>query len=180
MSERSEIRELRDHAAIEQALDRMADEVVSTVGGDLRLVGIRRGGVPLAHRLAERIRQRVGTAPPVGEVDITLYRDDLDAHPVPQVGPTRIPFAITGRPMVLVDDVLYTGRTVRAALDQISDFGRPSRIFLAVLAERPGRELPVQPDFVGFRLEARPDERIEVLLDEEQGDRIVVQRWGGT
>src|SRR5690606_38414983 len=105
-----------------------------------------------------------------------LYRDDLGAHPTPRVGPTRIDFPIEGRPVVLVDDVLYTGRTVRAALDELTDFGRPRRVWLAVLVERPGRELPIQADFVGVRLEAAPEDHIEVRLREQGGADEVLLR----
>jgi len=168
---------LLDEGAIDRALTDIAERIVSANGGgaDLCFVGIQRGGVPLTHRLAARIEAATGIQAPVGILDITLYRDDIGAHPVPQVGPTQISFPITGKGVVLVDDVLYTGRTVRAALDELTDFGRPKRVWLAVLVERPGRELPIQADFVGARLEAGPDESIEVRLRERGGEDQVVR-----
>ncbi len=175
----SETRVLLDEAAIEEAVSALADRLLAANQGaeELCFVGIQRGGVPLAQRLAERIRAATGAEAPVGILDITLYRDDLGAHPVPQVGPTKITFPITGRPVVLVDDVLYTGRTVRAALDELTDFGRPRRVWLAVLAERPGRELPIQADFVGASVEAGPGDNIEVRLREQGGaDEVVLHR----
>jgi pyrimidine operon attenuation protein / uracil phosphoribosyltransferase len=181
MSASSESRVLLGAEEVGAAVDRLAGEILAAnqTGTELCFVGIQRGGVPLAERLAARVAARTGTAPPVGVLDISLYRDDIGAHPVPVVGPTRISFPITGRAVVLVDDVLYTGRTVRAALDELTDFGRPQRVWLAVLAERPGRELPIQADFVGARLQADAGETIEVRLREQGGgDEVVVQRRG--
>lgn len=162
---------LLDGPGVDRAVARLEAGIVGAEGdpSQLCLVGIRRGGVPLAERLAERIRASTGHLPPLGILDITLYRDDLGAHPVPRVGPTRIGFPITDRPVVLVDDVLYTGRTVRAALDELADFGRPRRVYLAVLVERPGRELPIQADFVGEGVLAAPHQRVEVRLREQHG-----------
>lgn len=169
------MRVLLDGAGIDRALATLCDRILDVAGGqDLCLVGIQRGGVPLARRLAESIEARTGRRPPMGYLDITLYRDDLGAHPAPQVGPTRIDFALAGKQVVLVDDVLYTGRTVRAALDEISDFGRPRRIWLAVLVDRPGRELPIQADFAGAHFEAASDESIEVRLRETGGSDQVL------
>lgn len=182
MNAPAETRVLLDAAALEGAVDRLAAQILEAHHGraeQLCFVGIQRGGVPLAERLAARVEAASGVRPPVGILDITLYRDDLGAHPVPKVGPTRISFPITDRALVLVDDVLYTGRTVRAALDELTDFGRPRRVWLAVLAERGGRELPIQADFVGTRLDAADDETIEVRLHEQGGaDQVVVQRRG--
>ncbi|HEY0840857.1 MAG TPA: bifunctional pyr operon transcriptional regulator/uracil phosphoribosyltransferase PyrR [Vulgatibacter sp.] len=160
-----------DGAAIDRAIARIEAAIVAAepASADLCLLGIRRGGVPLAQRLAERIQASTGRVPPLGSLDITLYRDDLAAHAVPKVGPTRIDFPISGKPVVLVDDVLYTGRTVRAALDELSDFGRPRRVYLAVLVDRPGRELPIQADFVGEGVVAGPEQRVEVRLREQHG-----------
>lgn len=172
---------LLDAEGIDRALVRMTHEILEANRGaaDLCLVGIERGGGPLAKRLAERVRAIEGVSPPIGSLDITLYRDDVGAHSAPQVGPTRIDFPITGKTVVLVDDVLYTGRTVRAALDELVDFGRPRRVYLACLVERSGRELPIQPDFVGKHVVAGPGENIEVRLAERQGaDEVVHQRRG--
>ena len=131
----------------------------------LRLVGIRRRGHPLALRLAEALRSLVGLDVPVGVVDITLYRDDLDhGSRWPVLLGTEISFDVDGADIVLVDDVLYTGRTVRAALNTICDLGRPARVRLAALIDRGHRELPIQPDVVGLTVETRRDERIQVRV----------------
>ena len=133
------------------------------------LVGIQRRGVELAARLAVLIGKG-GPPIPLGQLDITLYRDDLSTvGPVPQVGVTSLPDQLEGRTVVIVDDVLYTGRTIRAALDELADFGRPRRILLAVLVDRGGRELPIQADFVGHRVETGGDERIDVAVQELDG-----------
>ena len=130
-------------------------------------MGIRRGGVPIAARLAQHIEELEGVRVPVGAVDIALYRDDAStALPKPQIGRSEIPFAVEGHRIVLVDDVLYTGRTVRAALDALLDYGRPQKIELAVLVERGGRELPIQPDFVVKVAEVGPSDRIDVVADD--------------
>lgn len=156
-----------DEVASQRALRRVASAIAERAGGiaDLCLVGIRRGGEPLAARLAELLAESEGRAPPVGALDITLYRDDAGlAHPAPRIGPSRVGFSVRGRRVVLVDDVLHTGRTIRAAVDALLDYGRPRRIELAVLVDRGGRELPIQPDYVGRALEVPPSERIEVEL----------------
>ncbi|MEN8374089.1 MAG: bifunctional pyr operon transcriptional regulator/uracil phosphoribosyltransferase PyrR [Gemmatimonadota bacterium] len=161
-------RELMDERAVERALARMARELVERNGGvrDMVLVGVHRRGVPLSERLADEIERAEGARPPVGSLDITLYRDDLMAiGPRPVVGESRLPEGgIDGRAVVIVDDVFYTGRTVRAALDELADFGRPSRITLCVLVDRGGRELPIQPDVVGLTVQARAEQRVEVLI----------------
>jgi pyrimidine operon attenuation protein/uracil phosphoribosyltransferase len=158
---------------MERALDRMAEEIVEQAGTDhLILVGIQRRGVELADRLAARIEARHG---PVGrgKLDITLYRDDLQQiGPRPVVGETSLP-PIDGAVVVIVDDVLYTGRTARAALDEFADFGRPRRILLAVLVDRGGRELPIQPDIVGVQLATQPGERVDVWVRELDGHDAV-------
>jgi pyrimidine operon attenuation protein/uracil phosphoribosyltransferase len=139
------------------------------------LVGIRTRGVPLARRLAGLLAQQAAGEPAVGALDITLYRDDLTtiaAQPI--MKGTDIPVSIDGRTVVLVDDVLYTGRTVRAALDELIDFGRPSRIELAVLVDRGHRELPIRADYVGEGLTTTRDESVQVLLAEEDGDDRVL------
>lgn len=163
---------LLDARAVSRALHRMAHQILEFAGGTegLALVGIRRRGVELAQRLARLIEAAEGAPVPCGALDITLYRDDLQlVGPRPVIGQTDLPFDLEGRVVVIVDDVLYTGRTVRAALDQLADFGRPSRIGLCVLVDRGGRELPVQADIVGKRLVARAGERVDVLLTELDG-----------
>jgi pyrimidine operon attenuation protein / uracil phosphoribosyltransferase len=169
---------LLDARAIDRTLRRMADEIVELHDGvdGLVLVGIQRRGVQLAARIAGLIAEREGESPRRGALDITLYRDDLQTiGPRPVVGPTDIPWDIDGARVVIVDDVLYTGRTVRAALDELADFGRPARIGLAVLVDRGGRELPIHADVVGKRIELRPDQRVDVLVDELDGrDAVVV------
>jgi pyrimidine operon attenuation protein/uracil phosphoribosyltransferase len=169
---------LLDPRAMDRTLRRMADEIVELHDGitDLVLVGIQRRGVQLADRIAQLIAEREGEAPRRGALDITLYRDDLQTvGPRPVVGPTDIPGDIDGARVVIVDDVLYTGRTVRAALDELADFGRPARIGLAVLIDRGGRELPIHADVVGKRVELRTDQRVDVLVAELDGrDAVVV------
>ena len=163
-----------DTRAVERALERMAREIVeSNADGvtGLCLIGIQRRGVELAARLGNLIEEAEGVRVETGSLDITLYRDDLMAiGPRPVVGETRLPsFGIDGKVVVIVDDVCYSGRTVRAALDELADFGRPARIMLCVLVDRGGRELPIQPDIVGRRIEAAPDERIDVRVPEIDG-----------
>lgn len=165
-------RQLLDPPAIERALQRMALEIVERAGGTtgLVLVGIQRRGVELAERLAHLIEARHG---PIqrGKLDITLYRDDLSTvGPRPVVGETSLPPDIDGRIVVLVDDVLYTGRTVRAALDEFADFGRPARILLCVLVDRGGRELPIHADIIGLSVTAQADERVDVRVRELDGE----------
>ena len=169
-----------DARAVERALERMAREIVERNGGTvtgLCLIGIQRRGVELSSRLADLIEQSEGVRPETGSLDITLYRDDLmQVGPRPVVGETRIPsFGIDGKVVVIVDDVCYTGRTVRAALDEVADFGRPARIMLCVLIDRGGRELPIQPDIVGKRIDLRADERIDVHVPEVDQE-LSVQR----
>jgi pyrimidine operon attenuation protein / uracil phosphoribosyltransferase len=162
-----------DAAGIAAALDRMAREIVGrSRGGKLVLVGIRTAGVPLAARLGERIVAAGHPAPLRGAIDITLYRDDAaTALPKPEVGQTEIPGAtLEGRRVVLVDDVLFTGRTIRAALDALMDYGRPRAVELCVLVDRGHRELPIQPDYVGLRLDTAPEEEVRVHLAELGGE----------
>jgi pyrimidine operon attenuation protein/uracil phosphoribosyltransferase len=172
-----------DARALDRTLRRMADEIVELNEGtdDLIIVGIQRRGVQLAARIVSSIREREGAEVPSGALDITLYRDDLQTvGPRPVVGPTDIPWAIDGKHVVIVDDVLYTGRTIRAALDELADFGRPRRIALAVLIDRGGRELPIQPDVVGKTVEIGANERIDVLVTEvDDRDAVVVARKNG-
>jgi len=162
-----------DAHAVERTLSRMAGEVLRLTGAatELVLVGIHRRGVQLAERLAEAIQETGDLAVYLGSLDITLYRDDLMAvGPRPVVGQTRLPTGgIDGRIICIVDDVLYTGRTVRAALDELADFGRPRRTLLAVLVDRGGRELPIQADVVGERVEVPEGGRVEVMVPEIDG-----------
>ncbi len=165
---------------IQRAVQRMAREIVErarAAGAELAIVGIRRGGVHLAERLRAEIARATGKQPPVGTLDIALYRDDLSERGAPAVGPTDVRFDVQGKTIVLVDDVLYTGRTVRAALDEIVDFGRPRRVWLAVLVDRGGRELPISADFVGAQVEVPEGENVEVRLREGGAgdDAVVVQ-----
>src|SRR5947209_20523538 len=149
---RPERTSILDARALSRALQRMAVAVIELAHGtdDLVLIGIQRRGVELAERIAKLIEQQEGVLVPRGALDITLYRDDLQTvGPKPVIGETRLPGDLTDKHAVIVDDVLYTGRTVRAALDELADFGRPKRISLCVLVDRGGRELPIQADIVG-------------------------------
>ena len=171
-----------DARAVTRTLRRMADEIVELFDGtdDLVVVGIQRRGVQLSDRIAAMIEEGEGGRVPRGALDITLYRDDLQTvGPRPVVGATSLPWALDRRRVVIVDDVLYTGRTVRAALDELADFGRPSRIALAVLVDRGGRELPIHADVVGKKLEVAPDDRVDVLVEELDGeDSVVIVKRG--
>jgi pyrimidine operon attenuation protein/uracil phosphoribosyltransferase len=163
-----------DERALGRTLQRMALDILRMTAEQhhprLVLVGIQRRGVELAARLAARIAQETGIDVPRGALDITLYRDDLEVvGPRPVVGPTSLPGDIEGRHVWIVDDVLFTGRTVRAALDELADFGRPARIGLAVLVDRGGRELPIQADVVGERVPVEPGGRVEVCVSELDG-----------
>jgi pyrimidine operon attenuation protein/uracil phosphoribosyltransferase len=174
---------LLDERAIARALTRMASELVERCHGtaDVVLVGIQRRGVELAARLARLVEGQEGRPIPTGKLDITLYRDDLSAVGArPVIGETDLPDNLDGRTVVIVDDVLYTGRTIRAAMDELADFGRPRRILLCVLVDRGGRELPIQPDIVGLRQPTGPDERVDVLVRELDGrDTVDLVRNGG-
>lgn len=166
-----------DAAGIARAVSRLASQVVERNRGteDLLLIGIRRRGVPLAERIADRIEQFEGKRPITGQLDITLYRDDLSTiGPRPVVNRTDIPEDVNDRIVVLVDDVLYTGRTVRAALDELVDFGRPRRVELAVLIDRGHRELPIQADYVGKTVQTTESEIIKVMLSDYDEDEQVI------
>lgn len=157
---------------IRRTITRIAHQIAERNGGmqDVVLVGIRRRGVPLSSRIAATVADFDGVQVPVGALDITLYRDDLKLRgPATVVRSTSIPVDITGRTVVLVDDVLYTGRTVRAALDALADLGRPARIQLAVLIDRGRRELPIRADFVGKNIPTAHDERVATRLREVDG-----------
>jgi pyrimidine operon attenuation protein/uracil phosphoribosyltransferase len=168
-----------DEAALERALTRIGHEILERNNGatTLAFVGLRTRGVTLAERLADRIAAIDGTKVPVGTLDITLYRDDLGLKTdQPRVQGTDIPFPVKGRTIVLVDDVLFTGRTIRAALDALIDLGRPKMIQLAVLIDRGHRELPIRPDYVGKNLPTSRRESVAVRLREHDGeDRVVIE-----
>ena len=166
-----------DADAIQRSVRRIAVAILEATSGieDLTLVGIRRGGVALSTRLADEIAKVEGRPPPVGTVDISLYRDDAaTALPNPKIGPSDIPFDVNGRHVVLVDDVLHTGRTVRAAIECLQDHGRPARVWLAALCDRGGRELPIAPDFVGRVVEVEEGGRLDVWVDAAGPDRVVL------
>jgi pyrimidine operon attenuation protein/uracil phosphoribosyltransferase len=160
----------------------MADEILERNDGieRLMLVGIQRRGVQIAERLAQVIKEREGAAVPLGALDITLYRDDLQTvGPRPVVGQTHLPSALEGQVVVIVDDVLYTGRTIRAALDELADFGRPSRIMLAVLVDRGGRELPIHADVVGQTVTVPPGGRVDVFVPQlDERDEVTMVGGG--
>ncbi len=171
--EKARIMDVEDMA---RATKRIAHEIVEANKGikDLVLVGIRRRGVPLAHRIAEAITEFEGKNVPVGTLDITLYRDDLQlVAKQPVLRKTEFPFGVEGKVVVLVDDVLYTGRTIRAAMDEIMDFGRPKAIRLAVLIDRGHRELPIRADYVGKNVPTSGREIISVKLREQDGEDSV-------
>ena len=165
--------ELMDAARVARTLDRMAHEIVERHPNlaSAALIGVRSRGVPLAHRLARLVKQASGVELPVGALDISLYRDDFtNIAPQPVTKGTAIPFTIDGRSVIIVDDVLFTGRTVRAALDQLIDFGRPARIELAVLVDRGHRELPIRADYVGKTVATSLAQTVQVRLREQDGD----------
>ena len=162
-------------AAIRRALTRIAHEIAerNEKGEEVVLVGIQKGGVHLAKRLAELLQGIWGQPVPMGSLDISMHRDDLNDRIAPDVHPTVIPFDVTGKTVVLVDDVLYSGRTIRAAMDALNDFGRPQRIQLAVLVDRGHRELPIKADFVGKNVPTSSSESVVVRTPEEGWDMEV-------
>lgn len=151
---------------VQRALWRMAHEIVERNQGldGVVLVGLQTGGVALADRLATNLAEIGGTAVPLGTLDVAMYRDDIGLRPVRPAAPSHIPVDLTGATVVLVDDVLYTGRTIRAALDALTDYGRYQAVQLAVMVDRGHRELPIRPDFVGKNLPTRRDELVDVAL----------------
>ena len=177
-------RVLLDADALRRTLTRIAHEIIEANPDLTRvaLVGIQTRGVPLAQRLARLIDERAGTAPALGAVDITFYRDDVRVrggeaplHAQPLVRSTQLDFPLEGRTIVLVDDVLYTGRTIRAAIEALFDFGRPARVQLAALVDRGHRELPIRPDYVGKNLPTSRGERIQVqLVEVDEVDQILL------
>ena len=154
--------------AIQRALARIAHEIAerNEAGSEVVLVGIQRGGVPLARRLSGLLSGIWGEPIPTGQLDVSMHRDDLDQRVAPDMQPTVIPFDVTGKTVVLVDDVLYSGRTIRAAMDALNDFGRPRRIQLAVLIDRGHRELPIKADFIGKNVPTAQSESVQVRLSE--------------
>ena len=165
-----------DEAAVGRAVSRIAHEIIERNNGTDRVVllGIRRRGVPIARRIAENIQRFEGSLIPVGELDIMLYRDDLTAiADMPRVSKSNVPFSVTDKCVVVVDDVIYTGRTARAAIDAIFSMGRPSMIQLAVLVDRGHRELPIRADYVGKNIPTSHSEIIAVQMPEYDGDTAV-------
>ncbi len=170
---------IMDDKAMQRALTRIAHEIIERNSGceDVALIGIRRRGLPLAQRLAEVIAFVEGTQLPVGELDITFYRDDLThKSEQPTLNATGVPFSIVDKTVVLVDDVLFTGRTARAALEAVMDLGRPKRVQLAVMVDRGHRELPLRADFVGKNVPTSLSEHIRVNVNEYDG-RNSVELW---
>jgi pyrimidine operon attenuation protein / uracil phosphoribosyltransferase len=178
-------REILDADALARTLARLAHELIERNDdvGRLALVGIHTRGVPLAHRLRSLVAERSGVEPAIGAVDISFHRDDVlvrgrsaPLHAQPVVRGTELDFPVEGRTCVLVDDVLFTGRTIRAAIDALLEFGRPDRVQLAVLVDRGHRELPIRPDYVGKNLPTALGERVRVELAEVDGfDRVVLE-----
>jgi pyrimidine operon attenuation protein/uracil phosphoribosyltransferase len=156
-----------DAEDLRRAVTRIAHEIVEHNQGleGVVLVGLQTGGVPLAGRLAETLQQVEGVDVPIGTVDVAFYRDDIGLRPVLPEAVSDIPFDLTGRAVILVDDVLFTGRTVRAALDALNDYGRPRSVQLAVMIDRGHRELPIRPDYVGKNLPTRRDEMVDVTAE---------------
>ncbi|HLX21478.1 MAG TPA: bifunctional pyr operon transcriptional regulator/uracil phosphoribosyltransferase PyrR [Gaiellaceae bacterium] len=173
-----------DAEALGRTLSRIAHEIIegNPSVANVALVGIQTRGVPLAQRLARLIEERAGAAPALGAVDITFHRDDVmvrggeaPLHSQPLVRATSLDFPLDGRTVVLVDDVLYTGRTIRAAIEALFDYGRPERVQLAVLVDRGHRELPIRPDYVGKNLPTARDERIQVqLVEVDEVDAVLL------
>ncbi len=174
--------EIMDAAAVRRALTRIAHEIIERNRGveNLGLVGIRTRGIHLADRLAKKIKDIEKIECPVGQLDIAFYRDDIAINPQPQVEATDIPFDINGKDIVLCDDVLFTGRTIRAAMDAVMDYGRPRTIQLAIMIDRGHRELPIRADFVGKNLPTSIQESVKVHLIEEDGfDDVTMTQKNG-
>lgn len=175
-------KEVVDSTTMKRVFTRITYEIIEQNKGisDLVLVGIKTRGVFIAHRIAKRLEQLEGITLPVGTLDITLYRDDqhdLNSQNEPQINGSDIPVDITNKHVILIDDVLYTGRTIRAALDALMDLGRPKKISLAVLVDRGHRELPIRPDFVGKNIPTALTEQIKVAMEEiDQHDGITIEK----
>jgi pyrimidine operon attenuation protein/uracil phosphoribosyltransferase len=171
---------IMDSETIARNVSRITDEIISRNrdSGQLVVVGIRTRGIYLAQRLAEQVGHITGIRPPLGTLDISLYRDDLQIkREWPELKKTDIPFTIDQKTVILVDDVIFTGRTSRAAIEAIMDFGRPRSIQLAVLVDRGHRELPIQPDYVGNQINTNKDEKVKVLLSETDGkDQVIINK----
>jgi len=170
---------LLNAAAVQRALMRIAHEIVerNEAGGEVVIVGIQKGGAPLAERLATNLTSLWGHAIPCGQLDVSMHRDDLGQRAAPTVHPTVIPFDVTGKTVVLVDDVLFSGRTVRAAMDALNDFGRPKQIQLAVLVDRGHRELPIKADFVGKNQPTSLKEKVYVHIGVAgEADTVVLEK----
>jgi pyrimidine operon attenuation protein/uracil phosphoribosyltransferase len=165
-----------DSTAIQRALTRIAHEIAerNENGAEVVLVGIPAGGVPLAQRIGNALSEIWKHPVPTGNLDVSMHRDDLDRRAAPKVHPTVMPFDVTGKTVVLVDDVLFSGRTIRAALDALNDFGRPKKIQLAVLVDRGHRELPIKADFVGKNVPTAAEEKIHVRIGEK--DEVTLER----
>jgi len=165
--------------AIHRALTRIAHEIVerNENSHEVVVVGIQRGGVPLGLRLARLLTEIWGHSVPAGELDVSMHRDDLDRRAAPNVHPTVIPFDVTGKTVVLADDVLFSGRTIRAAMDALNDFGRPQQLQLAILIDRGHRELPIKADFVGKNVPTARGDIVHVKLQElGDSDEVVLER----
>jgi pyrimidine operon attenuation protein/uracil phosphoribosyltransferase len=171
-----------DAADLRRAHTRIAHEIVERNHGaaDVVLVGLYTRGLAIARRLAAAIATFEDVDVPVGALDVAFYRDDIGLRPVQPIGPTEIPVDVAGKVVVLVDDVLFTGRTVRAALDALTELGRPRAVQLAILVDRGHRELPIRPDFVGKNLPTRVGEDVRVRLEEVDGMPDSVELWGDT
>jgi pyrimidine operon attenuation protein/uracil phosphoribosyltransferase len=166
-------------AAIQRALTRVAHEIAerNEVSTEVVLVGIQRGGVPIAERLSAVLNTIWKHPVPTGSLDVSMHRDDLDQRTAPQIHPTVIPFDVTAKTVVLVDDVLFSGRTIRSAMDALNDFGRPKNIQLAVLIDRGHRELPIKADFVGKNVPTSVNEKVVVSLQENGGtDEVILKK----
>ena len=172
-------KEVVDAVTMKRALTRISYEILERNKGiqDIVLVGIKTRGIYIAQRLAERLKQLEDIDVPVGELDITLYRDDVKDMEEPELHSSDVPVSIEGKEVILVDDVLYTGRTIRAAMDAVMDLGRPRKISLAVLVDRGHRELPIRADYVGKNIPTSKTEEIIVEMEERDGaDRIMISK----
>jgi pyrimidine operon attenuation protein/uracil phosphoribosyltransferase len=166
-------------SAIQRALTRVAHEIAerNENGSEVVLVGIQRGGVPIAQRLSAILNSIWQQPVPTGNLDVSMHRDDLDQRLAPQIHPTVIPFDVTAKTVVFVDDVLFSGRTIRSAMDALNDFGRPKNIQLAVLIDRGHRELPIKADFVGKNVPTSVNEKVVVSLKENGGtDEVILKK----
>ncbi|MDN3140078.1 bifunctional pyr operon transcriptional regulator/uracil phosphoribosyltransferase PyrR [Enterococcus faecalis] len=172
-------KEVVDAVTMKRALTRISYEIIERNKGiqDIVLVGIKTRGIYIAQRLAKRLKQLEDIDVPVGELDITLYRDDVKDMEEPELHSSDVPVSIEGKEVILVDDVLYTGRTIRAAMDAVMDLGRPRKISLAVLVDRGHRELPIRADYVGKNIPTSKTEEIIVEMEERDGaDRIMISK----